>query len=388
MQTSIHFPREYWLSVLQRLCEPLLSVTAAGDLKAAMPIEAHPECQDRAHYTHLEAVGRLLTGIAPWLELEILPDSEEGRLQQRYRELARTAVARICDPADSARLNFDRGSQPVVDAAFLAQAILRAPTQLWEKLSAPAQQNLADALVQTRSILPYFNNWLLFSGIIEAALHRMGRWWDPMRIDYALRQHEAWYAGDGCYQDGPTFHFDYYNSFVIQPMLLDIVAELLPCGGGKLTPEFAGQLLQRCQRHAEILERLISPEGTLPPVGRSLAYRFGILQPLGHLALRGDLPDLLPPAQIRSAMSAVIHRMTEAPGTFDADGWLRIGFCGAQPEVGEHYISTGSLYLCSTGLLPLGLGANHPFWISPDRDWTARRAWSGQPISADKASSI
>ena len=33
-----------------------------------------------------------------------------------------------------------------------------------------------------------------------------------MRIDYALRQHEQWYKGDGIYGDGPQFHFDYYNA--------------------------------------------------------------------------------------------------------------------------------------------------------------------------------
>ena len=44
-----------------------------------------------------------------------------------------------------------------------------------------------------------------------------------MRVDYALRQHEQWYKGDGAYGDGPAFHWDYYNSFVIHPMLLDVL---------------------------------------------------------------------------------------------------------------------------------------------------------------------
>ena len=60
---------------------------------------------------------------------------------------------------------------------------------------------------------------------------------------------------------------------------------------------------------------------------------------------------------MRGALTAIIRRSIEAPGTFDADGWLRIGFCGHQPGVGETYISTGSLYLCAVGLLPLGLAA-------------------------------
>ena len=44
-----------------------------------------------------------------------------------------------------------------------------------------------------------------------------------MRVDYALRQHDQWYKGDGIYGDGPQFHWDYYNSFVIHPMLLDVL---------------------------------------------------------------------------------------------------------------------------------------------------------------------
>ena len=44
-----------------------------------------------------------------------------------------------------------------------------------------------------------------------------------MRVDYAVRQHEQWYKGDGAYGDGPEFHWDYYNSFVIHPMLVDVL---------------------------------------------------------------------------------------------------------------------------------------------------------------------
>ena len=72
-------------------------------------------------------------------------------------------------------------------------------------------------------IVPGFNNWLLFSATVEAGLHALGAHWDRMRVDYALRQHEQWYKGDGAYGDGPDFHWDYYNSFVIQPMLLDVL---------------------------------------------------------------------------------------------------------------------------------------------------------------------
>ena len=84
-------------------------------------------------------------------------------------------------------------------------------------------------------------------------------------------------------------------------------------------------------------------------------------------------------------MTAVISRMMNAPGTFDKDGWLTIGFAGHQPFIGERYISTGSTYLCAVGLLPLGLPPTDPFWKSPAEEWTARRLWSGGKAPIDHA---
>ena len=372
--------RGYWVGVLRRLSDPVLTNLAAGTLRARMPVESASD--QRAPVTHLEAVGRLFAGIAPWLELGGT-DTDEGRLRARYGDLARQALAVGVDRTSRDALNFTEGRQPLVDAAFLAQGVLRAPTALWQTLDARTQRALIAALESTRAIQPGFNNWLLFSATIEAALSRMGATWDRMRVDYALRQHEQWYKGDGVYGDGPDFHWDYYNSFVIQPMLRDVLdacAVEMPAWKALVEP-----MRRRAARYAAILERLISPEGTFPPVGRSIAYRFGAFQVLSQLALKRELPAPLAPAQVREALSAVIRRQTEAPNTFDANGWLRVGFCGHQPGVGEGYISTGSLYLCATGLLPLGLPERDEFWTAPAVPWTAARAWSGAPFPIDKA---
>jgi hypothetical protein len=374
--------RRYWLGVLSRLAEPVLSNLAKRQLKARMPIEARPAATDRKHYTHLEALGRLLAGIAPWLELNAL-SGEEEKLRRRYAELAREAIKAATDPASPDFLNFKDGQQPLVDAAFLAHAILRAPNELWKKLDATAQKQLVAALRSSRRIKPGFNNWLLFAAMVEAFFCFVGEDWDAMRVDYAVRQHEQWYQGDGMYGDGPQFHWDYYNSFVIQPMLLDVLHTVSP--KSKAWDSFKAPVLRRAQRYAAIQERLISPEGTFPAIGRSLAYRFGAFQLLAQMALRRELPAGVAPAQVRSALTAVIRRMIEAPGTFDRDGWLTIGFCGHQPRIGETYISTGSLYLCAVGLLPLGLPPTDEFWQAPPQDWTARRVWAGQDLDADHA---
>jgi hypothetical protein len=134
-----------------------------------------------------------------------------------------------------------------------------------------------------------------------------------------------------------------------------------------------------------VQERLIAPDGSFPPIGRSIAYRFGALQSLSQMALRRALPDGVSPAQVRGALTAVIRRSADAPETFDANGWLQVGFCGHQPGAGETYISTGSLYLCAVGLLALGLPASDPFWADPAQPWTSVLAWSGKPFPIDRA---
>lgn len=350
-----------------------------------MPVEHHTKVtrEDRAAFTHLEAVGRLLMGIAPWLE-KGADAGEEGDLRRTLAEQAQKTIISICDPGSPDYCNFSKGGQPLVDAAFLGQAILRARKTLWQALDDTARKNVIVAMKQTRQITPGRNNWLLFSAMVEAFLSFAGAAdADMMRIDYALWQHEQWYKGDGWYGDGANFHSDYYNSFVIIPMLLDITAEVgeRHHGWKPLRPK----IVARAVRHAEVEERMISPEGTLPVIGRSLAYRFGAIQTLAQVALEKRLPELVKPAQVRCAMTALIRRMTEAPGTFDANGWLTIGLAGHQPSIGETYISTGSTYLCSAGLLPLGLPASDPFWSDAPADWTSKWAYAGVDVIADHA---
>ena len=362
--------RDPWIAIMRRLADPVLTNLANGTLKARMPVEQAAGA-NRQNVTHLEAIGRLLAGMAPWLELQA-ESADEGRLLSQYADLSRRAIARAVDPSSPDFLNFTRERQPLVDAAFLAQALLRAPRALRDSIDAPTKRNLIAALESTRSISPGFNNWLLFSATVEAALARLGATWDRMRVDYALRQHDQWYKGDGAYGDGPSFHWDYYNSFVIHPMLLDVLdacRDEMPAW-----KELSARVDERARRYAGVLERFIAPDGSFPAIGRSLAYRCGAFHLLAAMALRRALPEGVSPAQVRGALTAAIRKTLEAPDTFDPNGWLRIGFCGHQPGVGETYISTGSLYLCSVAFLPLGLNAQDPFWSSPPQPWTSVRA--------------
>jgi len=381
VSAAIESDREYWTSIAGRIADPVLRCAADGTLKARMPVEQAAGANRRS-VAHLEAVGRLLAGLAPWFELGA-DRSAESAIRSRYAALAVEAIAQSVDPGSPGFLNFTADRQPLVDAAFLAQALLRAPRALLGSLDAGTKQNLAAALASTRVITPAFSNWLLFTAMVEAGLAALGASWDATRVEYAVREHEQWYKGDGVYGDGPAFHFDYYNSFVIHPMLVDLVATF--ADRIAVVREMSARIEERARRYAAIEERLIAPDGAFPPVGRSLAYRCGAFHLLAQSALRRALPAGVNAAQVRGALTAVIRRTLGAPGTFDAEGWLRIGFCGHQPDVGEPYISTGSVYLCSVAFLPLGLPATDAFWSEPPQPWTQQRAWSGQAFPIDHA---
>lgn len=374
--------RAYWCAIADKLASPLLLALAERKLKALMPVESHPTSRDRPQYTYLEGFGRLLAGIAPWLELGG-DDTPEGKERARFAALARAGIDAATDPVSPDFMNFAKGRQPLVDAAFLAQALLRAPNELWQKLDARVQANVVTALKSSRPIPAGESNWKLFATTVEVFLHRAGEKRDDARLMEGVTKHRDWYLGDGMYGDGPEFHWDYYNSFVIQPMFVEALDVI-----GDESPELKtlqAKTRERLARWAAVQERLISPDGSYPAIGRSIAYRCGAFQGLALAALRRLLPSEIKPAQVRVALTRVIRRTLEAPGTFDAKGWLRIGLAGAQPALGEGYISTGSLYLCSVALLPLGLPASDEFWTAPAEPTTWEKIWAGANLPVDRA---
>ncbi len=372
--------RACWRRTLARVARPVLESLANNRLRATMPVECPTgKIEERRPVTHLEALGRTIAGVAPWLETESRSDAEAGRLV----EWARAGLDHATDPAAPDHLSFTAGRQNLVDAAFLAQGLLRAPRELWQPLTSAVKAQVFESMASTRSIEPPRSNWLLFSAMVEAFLATAGAEWKPEPVETALRSHEDWYKGDGAYGDGPRFHWDFYNSYVIHPFIVDVLDHV-----GRVSSRWSPlreAMETRARRYAAVQERLVGPDGSFPPVGRSLAYRCGAFHLLAQASLRQALPDGVAPARARGALTAVIRRTLEAPGTFDDRGWLQVGLAGHQPHLAEPYISTGSLYLCTVAFLPLGLSAAAPFWSEPAEEWTSKRAWSGVDLPADHA---
>ena len=382
--------RQYWVNTMLRIVTPVYENLANETLRKNMPVEVNDGSNTgkRADVSHLEALGRSFNGIAPWLNLGD-DTSREGEQRRAMTQLVVKAITNAVNPSSPDYMPFDGpGTQPLVDAAFFAEGLLRSKDVIWPMLDSQTRQRIIDELKRSRKIRAWENNWLLFSATVEAALLQFTGECDFSKIKYALDRHNEWYKGDGWYGDGPSFHLDYYNSYVIQPMLVDVTAVVKE--NADKGEEYAtygamyDKYVKRMARFAAQQEMLISPEGTFPMLGRSCGYRYGAFQALAHTSLLGTLPKGVSPAQVRSALTAVIKRQT-VKSMFDAEGWLTLGFCGHQPDVAENYVSTGSAYLCCFVFLPLGLPADAEFWSGKDEKWSSQRVWAGEAVMRDAA---
>lgn len=379
--------RAFWLAQMDKMMRPVLRSLAHDSLRINMPTAVSVYSDNAAHrqkVAYLEILGRVLSGMAPWLQLEG-GNAEEVTLRNQYREWAVSGLQNALDSTKKDFMRFDLGGQQLVDASFLALAFIRAPW-LWENLDQQSKDRLVASVKTTRRFKPVFSNWLLFSALNEMFLAKFGFEWDAMRVDYALQQLEQWYVGDGMYKDGTSYAFDYYNSFVIHPYLAAI-GEVLKTK----TRDYNGlleKISKRNERYAVIQERLINSDGTFPATGRSIIYRGGAFHHLADMSARQKLPAQLTPAAVRCALTAVIRKTLESPTTYTHSGWLTLGLYGAQPSIADSYNNAGSPYLCSNIFLPLGLPGTDDFWAQPAEQWSSQKIWSGQDFKNDHGESL
>lgn len=376
--------RKYWVSLLDKISTPVLSNMSKGKLHENMPVEFSPTWDGRdKEVAYLECFGRLVAGIAPFLALPV-DASPEGKMRERLLGQTQQSLVHGFNPNSLDYLfRTAKTAQPLVDAAFLAQALLAAPSVLWQPLDTITKKRIIEEFVKIRKIKPNNSNWLLFAAMVESFLLQIGEKPDEARIDFAIDKINEWYVGDGWYSDGPKFHFDYYNAYVIHPMLVEVLRVNVAHGRRNIKEyELA---YNRMQRYGSFQERYISPEGTYPVFGRSSTYRVGAFQVLMKLSLDHKLPTDVKPAQVRCAITSVMKNMF-IPSTFRPGNWLTLGLVGDKQEnLADYYSNTGSMYLTSLVFLSLGLPATDEFWSAPYTEWTQKRAWNGKVITKDYA---
>ena len=372
--------RVIWLSILQKIAFPVLDSLSSRTLKKKMPYESTNP--DGKKFSYLQAFARVFNGISSWLELG--PDgSEEGILREKYMRLTLQSIVNAINPNSPDYIFIIEPKQSLVDVALFAQGLLRAKNHIWLNLPMEVQAKIIEELKHTRVIAPYENHWLLYTAMIEAALLEFTGECDKERLTYGIHKYrDDYYIGDAVYSDGESFELNYFNSVFIHPMLNDILSVMRKYGISD--GEFLDVQLMRSSRLSSQLERFISPEGTYPLVGRAAAYRCGVFHLLSQASLLNILPRNIDPAQVRCALTKVLVKQFQGNQNFDANGWLVIGLNGSQIEISEENINTGSLYLCCSVFLALGLNANDSFWTSPSAEWTSLKAWNGNQVPYDQ----
>lgn len=380
-QAPVWEDRIFWISTLQKIAFPVLNNLARGTLRKTMPYESNSD--EGQKFVYLEAFARVFNGIAPWLELGA-DGSEEGKVREKYLQLTLKAIKNAVSTNSNDYIFVVEPKQSLVEVALFAQGLLRAKNKIWLNLPMDVQARIIRELKNTRIIAPYENHWLLFTSMIEAALLEFTGECDKERLNYAITKfRDELYLGDGIYSNGSDFETGYFNSLVIHPMINDILMVMRKYGLQE--GEFLDVQLMRSSRLASQLERIISPEGTYPLVGKALAYRCAVFHLLSQAALFKILPRNISPAQVRCALTKVLQRQFTGNQNFNSEGWLICGLNGSQIEICEDNINTGSIYSCCAVFLPLGLKANDIFWKAPAEEWSSQKAWNGHQLESDQS---
>ena len=304
----------------------------------------------------LECFSRIFAGISPWLATGL----EENDLKK---------ILKMFDKL-FAQENIFTHEESIVECAYICYGFLITKNVLWKQVSAHTRKRFITILQSVRKLIQYYHiecNWYLFHGIIETFLKSIAEVHDINFIFNVIKTVDSWYCGDGFYKDGNRgFTMDYYNSYVIHPFYIEI---LKVCN-----PSMVDKAFERCIMYTEFLEKIVNADGSYPPLGRSIIYRFGAFHALAYCIYNERISTLHTYSQLQRLLTNVLKRIITS-SIFNADGILELGFTGSQPEIADWYSNWGSCYLTTLGFLPLGLDKTHEFWVESSVLTTQELAW-------------
>ena len=319
--------------------------------------------------TEMEALLRPLWGIAPLLKEEDLTVSQDGQdvsVGALYRDIMLKGTG---DHGDflfskySSRSEEDFSNQAITEIAAYCIALYLAPEVLWEPYSDSERRTVGE-WIKKWSIFALRHSWennhYWFPIISVTALERLGIDCGDLNdiMDHALSFLDSMYVGDGWYQDGVFGRFDYYLAWSnhLYPLLWSMIAE----GTRFYDAGRAAEYRKRTERFVPYYLHCFDTDGSCPPMGRSLSYRFAESAVFAAAALAGCR---IPYGAARRALIKNVSYFDN--GLNLPDGLMKPGYRYPSPSLAESYTSEGGSLWCAKTFIALCLGEDHPFWSAP-----------------------
>ncbi|KAJ2912957.1 hypothetical protein MD484_g7452, partial [Candolleomyces efflorescens] len=257
--------------------------------------------------------------------------------------------------------------QRMVECSPIGFFLASCPKETWGSYSEGERGKLEAWLnVMNEKEMPN-TNWLWFRVFANLGLKKAGSTkYNAERMKADLDHLDTFYIGEGWSRDGPegVVQLDYYSSsFAIQFAQL-VYSKLMR----EEDPVRSEEYRNRAVKFALDFVHYFDEEGRAIPFGRSMVYRFAMSSFWGALAYADvDLPAPLTWGIIKGLqLRNLRYWAREAPGAYNKDGTLTIGFNYPNMNLTENYNSPGSVYWCCKSFITLSLEDDHPFWTSKE----------------------
>ncbi len=257
--------------------------------------------------------------------------------------------------------------QHTVESGLIIIALELTRPLIWETFSSNEKELFIGWLSANRG-LGYHQNNHMFFGIFPLSFlqrERHGREYDNAICLRLLEKLERMYIGGGWFEDGMNETVDYYNAYAFHyymPMWIKIY------GGNN--PELESRWKGYLHQFLNHWQYFFAADGSIPPFGRSITYRFAVTAPFGLGAELDCLP--FPGGTARNICTENLNYFLQGD-CLDENGLLTIGWLGEMSGISEKYSCGASPYWAAKAFFPLTLPEEHPFWQSELKPYPSRR---------------
>ena len=342
----------WWRSVAENLLVPLATLMKPD--KAGLLLRGQAS-NHGAQADRLESFARPCLLAAHWLVSE--PGLDEKLSRDEVAAWFRHGLVLGTDPSSPESWGPTANHhQHTVEMAALTMALQIARTSLWEPLSKPEREQVANWFASIRGAGLHRNNHMFFSVMTLAFLNQEGfaHSSDAPVMRHLLDVLESMALGGGWFIDGMNETVDYYQAYAFHYYGL-WWSRLY----GYTDPKRARRWKDWSRQFLKDYIHFFAASGENPPFGRSQCYRFAASAPFGLAEFCGVVA--ISPGQARRVCTRNLNFFLRRH-PLQEQGALSLGWTDEFPEITEAYSCAASPYWAAKGFSPLLLSSKHRFW--------------------------